>query len=320
MNELEPLIGREESMVTVLDRVRLTVGRFQPTRVGAYHVTCSDEAEWECADAFQRWFAERMLPGLKPGSRAPFRSINLGGRYEPGALAVAESHYAASGSDGITVIVAKINAHVGVVETSEGVRFGHFPRYGQESTCCGALTAALSDEAPIPASAELRETLGRTRLAALNDGETVPPDLRLLFAAVANARLQSRRAVEELTTLPAHTPTHFLVVAGVSINRPGPDTELLVSVDHIDRTDVAAKHATIGLDDDPAAYKVSVDLGRLVLADAQFQPPGFAMHAEIQLSRTPSSDTAAVSDGDPDDPASLTEPLPEIDDAQSQAE
>ncbi|GAB6164703.1 hypothetical protein JCM19992_07030 [Thermostilla marina] len=318
MNELEKLIGREESMVTILDRVRLAVGRLQPTRVGAYHVTCSDEAEWECADAFQRWFAERMLPGLKPGSRAPFRSINLGGRYEPGALAVAESHYAAAEDDGITVIVAKINAHVGVIETSDGFRFGRFPRYGQESSCCGALTAALRGDEPIPAAAELRETLGAARLAALADDASVSPDVRLLFAAIANARLQARRAVEELTTLSVHGPTHFLVLAGVSINRPGPDTELLVSVDHIDRTDAAAEHATIGLGDDPAAYKVSVDLGRLVIADAQFRPPGFEAHAELRLPETATEgEPAAPSLDDSDDPASLAEPLAGLEENES---
>lgn len=275
MKELLQLIGREESMALLLDRVRLAVTRFEPRRVGAYQVTCSDEAEWECAHAFQLWFAERMLPDLKPGSRSPMRTINLGARYEPGTLRVVESHYAPGAGGNTTVIVVKINSHVGVVESDGGIpRFGVFQRYGEESACCGALTALLTGAEDVPAIEELRGTFNerRTRLAALSDPAQVPKAERLLHAAVAESRLQARRAVADATQFRPSMPTHFLVLSSVSVNRPGPDTEILVAVDHVDWTGDAARMASIGLGDDPAGYRVDYDLGKLVLADEMYHP------------------------------------------------
>ncbi|NMC21836.1 MAG: hypothetical protein GYA33_15610 [Thermogutta sp.] len=67
MEELLALIGRESGLHTVTTALRRTVERDRPAVVGSLHVTCSDEAEWETATAFQHDFVERLLPPLKVG-------------------------------------------------------------------------------------------------------------------------------------------------------------------------------------------------------------------------------------------------------------
>ena len=68
MAQLEELVGVEAP----LDRVSSTLQEFArglgAPVVGGYHVSCSDESEWECSEAFQRSFAQLVLPALKLGS------------------------------------------------------------------------------------------------------------------------------------------------------------------------------------------------------------------------------------------------------------
>jgi hypothetical protein len=271
MGQLEELVGVE----TALDRVSSTLQEYARTLgapvVGACHVTCSDESEWECAEAFQRSFAQLLLPALKPGRRAVFRTINLGARYEPGAIRVAENHFATPESrESFKLMVVKINAHVAVRQTPEGPHYGWMERYDSRSTCCGAL-AALVAGGDLPTVGPLREVFtseGKDRVAMLNDTALVPEAHRALAAAIAGARLQAQAAVRDIQEHQPKTPTMFLVVPCVTVNRPGPDTELLVGRCEIDWTRQSPSVKYEGLGDDPSAYRIAHSHDRLRVQDA----------------------------------------------------
>ena len=109
-------------------------------------VTCSDEAEQENVEAFQRQFVRYLLPSLKFSSKSPFRVANLGGRYQWGSVRIAEDHYAlAQGADHWKMLVVKMSSHVAVIETPTGLEFGKASRYGADSTYCGALDAVINE-------------------------------------------------------------------------------------------------------------------------------------------------------------------------------
>ncbi len=275
MTKLHELIGIESDLGRVGDALRQFAHQLGAPVVGACHVTCSDEAEWECAEALQRWFVRELLPDLKADSRAPFRSINLGGRYEWGAIRVAEQHYATPASQAaFKLLVVKINAHVAVGPSAQGPEYGWIQRYGRKSPCCGAL-AGVFERLPLPAIEELRDSFqsdGRDRIGVLEDPSRVTPSHRALLAAVVSARLQARRAVSEIREYQPLTPTVFLVLPCVTVNRPEPDTELVIGEYGIDHTGAVAKVKYRGLGDDPAAYRLRHDQGGAVLEDDQWPP------------------------------------------------
>jgi hypothetical protein len=270
MSRLHSLIGVECSMEKLLEALRELVEGLDAPIVGAQHVICSDETEGECGDAFQQWFAGRLLPALKSSSRQAFRTVNLGGRYEWGSLRIAEEHYAtAETKTAFKVLVLKINSHTSVQQTPDGPQYGWLTRYGCESACCGAL-AAMLEGSNLPAVRELTETFHQgeiDRLSALRDPRAVAPAYRALAAAVVNARLQARRAVADLQEHRPHSPTVFLVLPCVTINRPGPDTELLVGEFAVDWTEKRPEVKYHGLGDDPAAYRILHDAARLRIED-----------------------------------------------------
>ncbi|MBN2578352.1 MAG: hypothetical protein JXB10_05115 [Pirellulales bacterium] len=270
MSQLHLLIGTECYPEKLLSALRELVEGLNAPAVGAQHVTCSDETEWECVAAFEHWFSARMLPALKSTNRQAFRSVNLGGRYEGGSLRVAEEHYALSETDSsFKVMVLKINSHAAVRPTPRGPEYGRLLRYDRESACCGAL-AALLEGNQLPAIRELADTfrLGEhDRLAALHDPSLVPIEHRMLAAAVVNARLQAQRAVADLQEHRPHSPTIFLILPCVTINRPGPDTELLVGQFAADWTQQEPEVKYHGLGDDPAAYRITHPRGQLRIED-----------------------------------------------------
>lgn len=271
MTGLQDLIGIESELSQVSNALRQFAQELGALVVGGYHVTCSDEAETECAEAFHHWFAREVLPELKPDSRAPFRSINLGGRYEPGAIRVAEGHYATPRSrEAFKLLVVKINAHTAVRPSAQGPEYGWLERYGCRSACCGAL-AGLFEGSSVPAVEELRETFaseGKNRLAVLEDESRVAARHRALLTAVTSAALQANRAVRDIRHDQPETPTVFLVLPCVTVNRPSePDTELVIGQYGIDRTEQAPVVKHRGLGDDPAGYRVRREQGRLVIED-----------------------------------------------------
>jgi len=268
MAKLQDLIGTESDLAEVGSALREAVSDLGPAAVGAYHVTCSDEVECECVEAFQRGFVAELLPTLKPGTRTPFRSVNLGARYERGAIHIAEEHYATpAAQDGFKLMAVKINAHVAVQESSDGPAYGLMNRYGGPSTCCGALASMLAG-GDLPAVKELAQTFrtdGNDRVKTLND--SMPAKHRALLASVTNARLQAGRAASEISQYQPQTPTHWLILCCVSINRPEPDTELIVGRYLIDTTGEAAKIEYQGLGDNPATYRVEHHKNGLRIAD-----------------------------------------------------
>ena len=271
VDQLLSLIGRETDPARVCAGLREYArgGRFPI--VGAYEVVCSDEVERESESVFHRLFVQQTLPPLKSGSRAVFRTVNLGSRYEPGAIQIAEDHYATPESEKTAkLMVVKINAHVAVQPSSDGPAYGCLNRYGRRSTCCGALAAMLAG-GDLPAVEELAETFrqdGNDRLRTLNDTNRVPAEHRALLAAVTNARLQAGRVASAISGYHPKTPTKWLILACVSINRPEPDTELIVGRYLIDTTGEVPAIEYQGLGDDPATYRVHHDETGLHIVDS----------------------------------------------------
>jgi hypothetical protein len=253
--KLHDLIGTECKLESTCGALRELVAEYSPAVVGAHHVTCSDETERECAEAFCRWFVGRMLPDLKPAARAAFRTANLGARYERGSVHIAEEHY----GGGLKCLVVKINSHVAVRDTPAGTAYGRLARYGRDSACCGAL-ATLVEGSPLPAIRELAKVFAldsRHPVGVLRAVHRVPPEQRALLAAVAGAGLQARRAAADVTEHHPHSPAIFFVVPCVTFNRPGPDTELVVGQYRIDWTGKTAE----------AAYRVRHERRSVVLED-----------------------------------------------------
>jgi len=275
MDALSRLIGVEHG----LDEVVVGLCRFAEglgaLGFGALHVACSDEVEREAAEAFERGFVGRLLPELKPGRRALFQSINLGARYEWGAVRIAEEHYATPATHrGPKLIVAKINAHVAAQTTPDGIKYGWLDRYGEESACCGALRGML-DGSTLPAVLELRDAMahdGLDRRNVLARSDRVPRHLQALFAAVVSARIQADRAVKDIGEYRPASPTIFLVLPCVTLNRPTRDTELVVGQWGIDRTSNRPQAKYAGLGDDPREYHVDYVDQRLTITDLSWPP------------------------------------------------
>ncbi|MFQ5424757.1 MAG: hypothetical protein ACE5F9_12360 [Phycisphaerae bacterium] len=276
MRPLPELLGVECGLDDLNRALRGVIERGHPPVIGAMHITCSDESERECIDAFQKHFADRLLPELKFGSRSPFRTSNLGGRYEWGAIRIAEQHFAVPASrDSFKTIVVKINAHVAVRQDGEALRFGPMDRYRADSVACGALHALL-DGVRQPYTDELREAFaseGMDRLALLNDPDRVDPANRSLFAAIANARMQARHVILDIQDHRSMTPTVYIVAACVTFNRPGPDTELFCGYYHADCRGDDPRIEYRGLSDDPSKYRLGGRLPRLRVEGEHLNAP-----------------------------------------------
>ncbi len=274
MDDSAKLVGVEHDLGDVCRALRNDIQRIEAPVVGALHITCSDESEVECIQEFDHGFVREMLPGLKFWNRAAFRQANLGGRYEWGAVRVAEDHFATpEAQESFKVILVKINAHVAVVEDTDGLKFGTMERYRRESIACGALHATLAgSRAPFARDlADIFASEGVPRLELLQDPDQVDPQWRSLFLAIANARLQARSAVMDIQEHATVSPTYYVVAPCVTLNRPGPDTELLCGL-YI--ADMRAPDATIeyrGLGDDPTHYRAQVERRRLQIEDDQVE-------------------------------------------------
>jgi len=276
MSEMKQLIGQESEIAWVGRTIRLLAEGFNLPTVGAYLVSCSDETERECGDVFDQSLVKPLLPTLKTGVRAGFATVNLGARYEPGAIRVAEEHYALAAAHDMTkLMVVKINSHVASRDTLDGFQYGEFFRYGRLSACCGAICAMLSGAA-IPAAEELAATFrqgGVDRVALLNEPELIPPAHRALAAAITNAALQAARAVEEIVAHVPEGPTIYLVLPCVTVNRPEADTEIVVGEYGVDWTGSQPQTRYRGLGADPSRYRIALDGGRLVIEDPGWPEP-----------------------------------------------
>ena len=272
MEDLYRLLGQEMDCEELSRALYFAASSVGSPVIGAMHVTCADEAEWECTEAFHKHFSQYLLPPLKFSDRCHFRLANLGGRYEWGAVRIAEEHFATEASkNAFKLFVVKFNSHVALERTSRELYFGNMNRYEKESTCCGVLQALLAGGS-LPFAGSLREVFqseGKNRVEILQDPETVPEQYRPLFAAVVNARLQARRALIELQDFVPTSPTLYVVLVCVTLNQSGRDSEFLCGLYEADaRTpDRPAQVTYRGVGDDPAHYELHNDLGRLRLYD-----------------------------------------------------
>jgi hypothetical protein len=284
MEQLHRTIGRERSLRELTQMLYFDVRGQSDAVVGAVHVTCADEAESECVEAFQQGFVQYLLPELKFARRSAMRVSNLGGRYEWGAIGIADMHFTAPATarSASRLMVIKINAHVALEETDDsgapsgatilpgerGFRLGAWSRYGRESPCCTALDSLLrgGHEPWVEELREAFESEGKPRIATLNDPQAVDPSWRPLYAGIVSARLQARKSVLDIQELRPTTPIRFLVLPCVTINRHERDTEILCGIYAID--DSADKVTTyFGLGDDPAAYRPRVQNRQIQIAD-----------------------------------------------------
>ncbi|MBK9127928.1 MAG: hypothetical protein IPM13_09020 [Phycisphaerales bacterium] len=270
LDELHSRIGREQPIDALPRLLRAYADSLHPAVVGAMHISCADEAEWECADAFQRHFVMPLLPELKHAEKSPFRLSNLGARYEWGALAVAEQHFATHAAGrSFKLLVVKINSHVAAVGHGAELRFGALQRYGEYSTACGALHLLLAGNIK-PYLNDLRSGYmldGVNRLRLLDDSAKVDPRWRSLLLAVVNARAQGRRVERDIAQLTPKGPTRYLVVSAVTLNRGADaDTEVLCGVSVADAEYSGASSRYTGLGDDPTLIRVETGGELLMLS------------------------------------------------------
>ena len=270
MDRLHELLGRELDVTEVARKLYEFAGNVHAPVVGAMHVTCSDESERECIDAFHNGFAGPLLPSLKFGERTPFRIASLGGRYEWGAASIAEEHFATPASDdAFKLMLIKLNSHVSIESDGAEPCFGRMRRYERESTYCGALHALMQGQQH-PFIDDLHEAFtseGGDRLATLLDEQAVPPALRSLYAAVVNARLQSRRCLVDIQDRRPVSPTLYVVLPCVTLNRRDRDTEIVCGVYRADWRSDEPQIEYRGVGDDPSRYTLDRSRGPLRLED-----------------------------------------------------
>jgi hypothetical protein len=124
MEHLHWAVGRERSLRELTQMLYFDIRSHTGVLVGALHVTCADETEAECAEAFQQGFVQYLLPQLKFARRSAMRVSNLGGRYEWGSIGIADMHFALP--ETITppprLMVIKVNAHVALEEAGPADR------------------------------------------------------------------------------------------------------------------------------------------------------------------------------------------------------
>jgi hypothetical protein len=177
-HSLSCLVGHEHGIETIGTAMKSYALASGVGVIGAYQVRCSDETEKENAAIFHQVVVRALLPELKYWSRSAFRTTNLGGRYERGAIAIDESHFAIEESkSSFNLLLVTLSAHVSVRRDQHGLSYGLMSRYDHDSTCCGAL-AAMIGGSDLPFALELREAFSDgdlDRVSILCDEARIPP-------------------------------------------------------------------------------------------------------------------------------------------------
>ena len=65
MESIKAIIGRERPLREVAQALHFAARPLRAPVVGAMHLTCSDETEFECTEALQQGFVQYLLPPLK---------------------------------------------------------------------------------------------------------------------------------------------------------------------------------------------------------------------------------------------------------------
>jgi hypothetical protein len=270
MQELIKLIGHEFTIKKISRMLCDITQELRPGVVGAMHITCADESEHECVQAFQKGFVQHHLPELKFAEQSAFRISNLGGRYEWGAVGIAEEHFVLPVTpSSFKLMMIKINSHVGVMVEEDRERYGFIKRYGRESSCCGALNALMAGKKG-PFLEDLHKVFqfaGIDRLQILVDPGRVAPEFRALYAAAVSAGLQARQVMTDIRAHRSQVPTLYLVVPCITLNRADIDTEILCGVYTADHRSGDMKEEYVGLSDDPSNYSFSIHDRRISIKD-----------------------------------------------------
>lgn len=272
MHNIQRLVGTAYDAADVARAIKAYVRDMKAPVVGAHHVTCSDGAEHECADAFHQELVQELLPAYTFLNKAAFRTANLGARYEWNSIRVAESHFAgAAPGHAHKLMVVKINTHVAWDATPDGPVFGRMRRFDSASTYCGALHALLDGKRGpfLDMLREVFESEGIDRLAILRDPERIAPETRSLVAAIVGARLQARQALLDIQDYTPLTPTLYLVLASVSLNRTGRDHELVCGYYHADYRGETPSLEYMGVGDDPRRYIVRASNESIAIEDPE---------------------------------------------------
>lgn len=272
MDELIKCIGHEFTVKKISRTLCRMAEELRPGIVGAMQLTCADESEHECVQAFQQGFVQHLLPPLKFAHQSAFRISNLGGRYDWGAVGLVEDHFklpVGVGQSKFKLIVVKVNSHVGVTEKNGNEHYGTLMRYGTPSPCCGALSAVMAGKRA-PNLDEIRDLFrsdGTDRLAVLMDAGKTAPEYRSLYAAVLSAVLQARRVLVDIRAHTPADPTLYLVVPCVTLNRPEIDTEILCGVYTADYRFMETREEYTGLGDDPSRYSFHIRNRQIYIND-----------------------------------------------------
>lgn len=238
MDELLPLLGKEQDFDTISAALRRGIRRLDPGGVGAFHITCADESEHEATQAFERGVCRDHLPRLKYAQAVPFRTINAGARYDQGTLAICEDHFALGQErEGFKLVIVKIQGHCSRARDEAGVMYGQRERYGHLSTYCGAIAAMLGG-AELPLVKEMHAAIDADAPGALDritDTDRVPERHTALLAALLSARVQAGRIARDAESHTPRTPTLYWILHGVTLNQEGLDDELPGGLIVVDR-------------------------------------------------------------------------------------
>lgn len=211
---------------------------------GALHVTCTDEAEAASRDRFARGGVALLLPALAGGRGAVMQVCNRGGCWEDGLLAVAAAHYAPVSSP--LTIVARVQAHCGVLEENGTRAYGKCMRYGSVSSACGALADGTERGVTIAGQ------LDPARLAGVRSAEA---RWRPLLSAVLQARTQLERLTAEARAL--DRPAWYVLFASVNLNGLTAAAEVPLVIRVLDRTGTQERCWELALPPDPAHMQVA---------------------------------------------------------------
>lgn len=269
MERLQKLIGKGSSMRKVSDRIFRFAHDLRPAVVGAHQINCSDESERECVETFHSVVVRPLLPKLKYWAQSSFRTVNLGARYETGSIGIAENHYATKASKrSFKLLIVKVNSHVSVTEKKGHTVFGQKNRYDKESVYCGALHALL-EGADTAFTRQLHEVFSMHHIDRVGYlTQSCKKSERALYAAICNASLQAQLAVRDILATPSSTPTCYLVVSAVTINRcEMHDNDLVAGIHFIDEREGARKQSYHGLGSDPARYQWSLAAGKVIVSE-----------------------------------------------------
>jgi len=118
--------------------------------------------------------------------------------------------------------------------------------------------------------AEAFESEGHDRIGALTDASRVEPRYRPLYAAIVSARLQARKALLDIQDYSPLSPTYYVVLPCVTINRVERDTEIVCGMYQVDGRSGGNEAIYCGLGDRPEDYATTIRNRRFQVTDAQF--------------------------------------------------